>query len=131
MTPQPTQLSAEALDHITIDLIFALRDSLSEDVSRLDFWQGRAATAVETGAAGGEAWPQAVTIAARKLQIPQLALEPSKTVAKLGAIVDGHFSQWQGHVARNLVYIIALARVENTARKTKPETSAQAEEASF
>ncbi|GAA2185085.1 hypothetical protein GCM10009785_35260 [Brooklawnia cerclae] len=134
MTQPLTLLTADDLDDITVDLVFALRDSLTEDVSRLDFWQGRAATAIETAAAGGEAWPQAVTIAARKLQIPQLALEASKTITKLGGRIEGHYSQWQAHVARNLVYIVALARVENTSRKTPkpdPEPTTDTEEAIF
>ena len=42
------------LDRVTIDLIFALRDSLTDDgPSHIDFWSGgRAITALETAAAG-------------------------------------------------------------------------------
>ena len=43
----PTPLTVDDLDDLTIRLIFALRDSLT-DVSPLDFWQGRAATALAT-----------------------------------------------------------------------------------
>jgi len=60
-TPHPDQL-----DQATIGLIFALRDSLTDDgPSRLDFWGGRAATAIETAAAGADNANQAITIAAR------------------------------------------------------------------
>lgn len=64
----------ELLDQATIDLIFALRDSLTEaSPNRIDFWNGRAASAIATAAAGSQSAGQAITTAARKLQIDTLA----------------------------------------------------------
>ena len=123
-------LTPDRLDDLTIQLCFALRDSLT-DVSPLDFWQGRAATALATAAAGADSIQQAITIAARKLQIAGFDAKSSPIVVTVAKELDPHFRQWATHLDKTLVYIIALARVENTARKTKPETSAQAEEASF
>ena len=110
-----TDLTPEELDRATVDLIFALRDSLT-DVSPLDFWTGRVATALETAAAGSESLPQAVTTACRKLQIPVLTRSASHVAA---SVVDRvpDYEEWAGHVSRNIVYIVALARVENDTRK--------------
>ena len=44
-------MTPDDLDQVTVDLLFALRDSLTE-VSPLDFWAGRATTALTTAAAG-------------------------------------------------------------------------------
>ena len=117
----------EALDAITVDLVFALRDSLT-DVSRLDFWQGRAATAIETAAAGSETWSQAVTTAARKLQIDTLSNEAAKAVTRLADQLGDDYEAWASHIARNVVYIVALANVQRDARK-KPSRAATADHA--
>lgn len=109
-------MTPDELDAITVDLIFALRDSLT-DVSRLDFWAGRATTAIETAAAGASSFPEAVTVAARKLQIDTLSNEPAKVVTRLAAQLGDRYEQWASHVARNIVYIVALANVARDARK--------------
>jgi len=111
-------MNPETLDQITVDLIFALRDSLT-DVSRLDFWSGRATTAIETAAAGSETWEQAVTTAARKLQIDTLTNESSKTVVALSSKIESCYEEWAAHVSRNIVYIVALANVMREQKKTK------------
>ena len=55
-TPTPDQY-----DQATIDLIFALRDSLTDDgPSRIDFWNGRATSALLTAAAGSDNAGQAI-----------------------------------------------------------------------
>ena len=78
------------LDRVTIDLIFALRDSLTDDgPSLIDFWSGgRAITALETAAAGASTGAEALHIAARKLQIPQIASRHAKTVTDCDQIID-------------------------------------------
>lgn len=111
-------MNPETLDQITIDLIFALRDSLGV-VSRLDFWSGRATTAIETAAAGSESMPQAITSAARKLQIDVLTNDASQAATRIAAQIDGHYEEWAAHVARNIVYIVALANVKRDARKAR------------
>ena len=115
-------MTPEDLDQVTIDILFALRDSLT-DVSRLDFWQTRAATALETAAAGATDMHEAITVAARKLQIPTLALEASKAAVKAADRVTD-YEAWAAHVARNIVYIIALARVLNDEKKTAKKPAA-------
>ena len=78
----PTTPTPEQLDRATIDLIFALRDSLTEDgPSRIDFWTGgRAISALDAAAAGAATGAEAVTLAAQKLQIPQINKHQAKTV---------------------------------------------------
>jgi hypothetical protein len=129
-----TKPDLDDMDRITIDLLFALRDSLT-DVSRLDFWTGRATTALTTAAAGASTWAEAVTIAAHKLQIDVLTNGASETVARLGAEL-GDFEAWSSHVDRNIVYIVALANTERDSRKptrqpAEPISAATTEEIPF
>lgn len=113
-TPTPEQL-----DQATIDLIFALRDSLTDDgPSRIDFWGGRVTTALQTAAAGSDSAGQAVTTAAHKLQIETLRTAVAKTVKQAAAVIDQDYPAWAAHVDKNIVYIVALAAVENKNRKT-------------
>lgn len=111
------------LDQATISLIFALRDSLT-DVSRLDFWTDRCRTAIETAAAGSETAAHAVTTAARKLQIATLTKDAGTAAVAAAQVIDADYQAWAGHVARNLVYIIALARIENDQKKTRKAAQA-------
>lgn len=116
----------EDLDRATISLIFALRDSLTDDgPSRLDFWNLRATTAVETAAAGAANFGQTVTIACRKLQIPALSKSGAERIIEAGQIIDMDYAAWARHIAQNIMYIVAIARVENSeiqaARKTAKE----------
>ena len=114
--PTPT---TNELDQATIDLIFCLRDSLTDDgPSRLDFWGGRATSALETAAAGADNAAQALTIACHKLQITTLTTEAAKQATKACQVIDQDFPAWQAHVNRTLVYVVALAKVMNS--KTKP-----------
>lgn len=109
-TPTP-----EDLDFATIKLIFALRDSLTDDgPSRLDFWNERATTAIETAAAGASTAGQAITTAARKLQIPSLTKPAAQHAADAAEIIDQDYTAWARHIQQNIVYIVALARIENT-----------------
>lgn len=111
-------------DQVTIDLVFALRDSLTDaGPSRLDFWTGRAATAIETAAAGATTWGQAVTTAARKLQIDTLTGPASAVVTAHQAVIDADYEAWAAHVARNIVYIIALANIDRDNRKPRKTTT--------
>ena len=109
-------LAPDRLDDLTIQLCFALRDSLT-DVSPLDFWQGRAATALATAAAGADSIQQAITIAARKLQIDGFDAKASPIVVAVAKELDPHFRQWATHLDKTLVYIIALARATNADAK--------------
>jgi len=121
-TPTPDELDAA-----TIDLIFALRDSLTDDgPSRMDFWAGRAASAIETAAAGADSAGQAITIAARKLQIETLSASAAPVALRAGEVIDRDFQAWASHVARNIVYIVAVAYVAREARsKTKTAKTAE------
>lgn len=109
------------LDMATVWLIFALRDSLTDDgPSRLDFWTTRAVTAIETAAAGASDAGQAVTTMCRKLQIPSLTKAASQRAVDAAEIIDADYQRWQRHIQQNIVYIVALARVQNTiAKETK------------
>lgn len=113
-TPTPDQY-----DQATIDLIFALRDSLTDDgPSRIDFWGGRVTTAIQTAAAGADNAGQAITTAAHKLQIETLRTAVAKTVKQAAQVIDIDYPAWAAHVDKNIVYIVALAAVENKTRKT-------------
>ncbi|KMY23300.1 hypothetical protein ACU19_04815 [Actinobaculum suis] len=124
-----TNINPEVLDRATIDLIFALRDSLTDDgPSRLDFWSGgRASTALETAAAGASTASEALTIAARKLQIPQIVAAQAKNVVRACEVIDQDYEAWAGHVARNIVYIVALADVERLERRAARKAEKEAE----
>ena len=138
MTTTPTP---EQLDRATIDLIFALRDSITDDgPSLIDFWSGgRAISALEAAAAGASTGAEAVSLAARKLQIPQIAGKQAKTVTRCAAIIDLDYGAWASHITRNAVYILALADVERQERKasraetktTKTATKPQQESLPF
>lgn len=119
-----TAPSLEDMDEATISLIFALRDSLTEDgPSRLDFWSGgRAATAIQTAAAGSSDSHQMLTTACRKLQIPQITVSQSPTVIAACDVIDRDYTAWQDHTNRTIVYIIALADMRRRqAKNTKKE----------
>ena len=116
----------EKLDETTVALVFALRDSLTPDgPSRLDFWAGRAASAIETAAAGSSDAHQAITTACRKLQIPVLTKDASKAAVQSAAVIDTDYEAWAAHVARSIVYIVALANTRREVRKPKPITDTQ------
>ena len=120
-TPTPDEL-----DQATIDLIFCLRDSLTDDgPSRMDFWNGRATTAVESAAAGASDAAQAVTIACRKLQISVLTAEASRRARRAARTIDQDFSAWQRHIDRTLVYVVALAKIQNQDKKTRKTTDTE------
>jgi hypothetical protein len=109
----------EQLDNVTIRLIFALRDSLTDDgPSFIDFWSGgRAISALEAAAAGASTGAEAVSLAAKKLQIPQIASRQAKTVTECAAIIDQDYAAWAAHITRNAVYILALADVQRLEKK--------------
>lgn len=123
-TPTPDQLDAA-----TIDLVFALRDSLTSDgPSLIDFWADRATTAIATAAAGSDTAGQAITTACRKLQIDTLAANAAPVAHRAAQIIDADYQAWARHVDQALVYIVALARLERDSRKRgkKPTTAATA-----
>lgn len=121
--PTPT---TEQLDQATIDLIFVLRDSLTDDSpSRRDFWGGRCTTAIQTAAAGADNAAHAITIAARKLQIEVLTTEASKRASKAAAIIDMDYQKWETHIDQTLIYIVALAKIQNSTQKAKKTTETQ------
>ena len=126
-TPTPEQL-----DSATIDLIFALRDSLTDDgPSRIDFWSGRATTAIQTAAAGSDTAGQAITTAAHKLQIIILPPNAAKRARRAAEIIDADYQAWATHIDRNLVYVVALAQLENRTNKTAKKTAKTTEEIPF
>ena len=119
-----TTRTPEQLDSATIDLIFALRDSLTDDgPSRLDFWGGRATTAIQTAAAGSDSAGQAISTAAHKLQIIILPPNAAKRARRAAEIIDADYQAWATHIDRNLVYIVALAQLENRTNKTTKKTT--------
>lgn len=130
-TPTPDQLDAA-----TIDLVFALRDSLTDDgPSLIDFWSDRGATAIATAAAGSDSAGQAITTACRKLQIGALSAGAAPVARRAAEIIDADYAAWARHVDQSLVYIVALARLErdNRRRGTKPTatTTISTEEPKF
>lgn len=117
----------DRFDDLTITLVYALRDSLTE-VTPLDFWQGRAASAIATAAAGADSIQQAVTIACRKLQIDGIAAEAAPRIVAVARELAPHFEAWVQHIDRTLVYIIALARADNAAKREARKAAREATE---
>ncbi|MDU1580840.1 hypothetical protein [uncultured Cutibacterium sp.] len=109
-------------DRTTVDLIFALRSSLTE-VSLLDFWGGRVTTAISTAAAGSENAGQAITTACRKLQIETPSPRAAADMRRVAGTIDTDYQGWASHVARNIVYIVALAMCERENRKATKKTA--------
>lgn len=110
-------------DMATIWLIFALRDSLTPSgPSFLDFWGERGRTAIETAAAGSDNAGQAITTMCRKLQIPTLGKAASERAQEAAGIIDADYPAWARHIQQNVVYVIALARVQNTIAQENKET---------
>lgn len=122
MQPIDTPTTDE-LDEATIVLVFALRDSLTDGgPSRIDFWSGgRAATALQAAAAGASTAAEALTIAARKLQITQIAATKAKTALQACATIDRDFEAWASHIDQTIVYIVALADVRRQEAKLAKE----------
>lgn len=113
-TPTPDQL-----DSATVDLIFALRDSLTDaSPGLIDFWNERAATAIETAAAGADNAPQALSIACRKLQIHTIKPSAVDTAKRATDIIGQDFHAWAAHIAQTMPYIVMLARLDRDNRKT-------------
>lgn len=110
----------------TVDLLNALLDSADVQTIGVANWWPRAATALETAAAGGESAAHAVTIAARKLQIETLTRDASETVARVAPLIDADYPGWSETVAREAVYIVALARVSREERKTAAKAAREA-----
>lgn len=106
------------LTQATINLIFALRDSLTEDgPSRLDFWDTRCITALQTAAAGASNEGEVLEIVCRKLQIPSLTAKVSKDAVGALTLIGESFQAWQRLIDREGVYILALAKLQNRTRK--------------
>lgn len=121
-TPTPDEL-----DDCTVELIFILRDSLTDDgPDRLAFWTDRAGTALQASAAGSSTAAEAITAACRKLQVPGLDLDAAQRATRVAATIDRDFQAWAEHVARNAVYVVALARVANDERKTARKAARKA-----
>lgn len=121
----------EQLDKATISLIFALRDSLTDDgPSRIDFWTGgRAISALESAAAGASTGAEAITMAAKKLQIPQISKHAAKTVVETAAVIDQDYGAWASHISRNAVYILALADIERIEQRDQALAAREAKKA--
>lgn len=107
------------LTNASVELVNALLDSADVHTIGVPNWWPRATTALETAAAGAESAAHAVTIASRKLQIDTLSKESAVTVARVAPIIDADYQAWVQTVAREAVYIVALARVAREERKQR------------
>lgn len=111
-------LTPDQLDAATVDLIFALRDSLTDaGPDLIDFWNERAATAIETAAAGADTAPQALSIACRKLQIEGIKPGAVDTAKRATDVMGEDFQAWVAHVSKTMPYIVMLARLDRDNRK--------------
>src|ERR1700749_1891934 len=114
MTTTPTH---EALSEATVALLSALLDSASSDVIGAANWWPRAEAALSTSAAGASTVGEAVTIAARNLQIDTTAARTDAALAQACEVIAAGFSDWQSLMDREAVYLIALTRIHRQARK--------------
>ncbi|MGO4923273.1 hypothetical protein [Bifidobacterium choerinum] len=96
----------------------ALLDSADVDTIGASHWWDRASAALQAAAAGATTLAQATTIAAAKLQVDVLSESASRTVTALAEVIDPSYTEWADRVAAEHVYMVALVRVERTARRT-------------
>lgn len=119
MPTQPNKKpSLEDLDRATITLIFVLRDSLTDaGPSYMDFWSGRATSALQTAAAGADNAAHALTIATRKLQIDSLRTSTAAKTAEAIKTIDQDYTTWATRVDQHLIYLMQLAFLEREDHK--------------
>lgn len=115
-------ITGDVLIDATTDLLIALRDSLT-DVSPMDFWSGRAVTALETAAAGSEDAGQAVTTACRKLQIPVIAPRAVDTIGRVTQVIGADYERWAAMISRESVYLAVLAKIKSDGQKEARKTA--------
>ncbi|GAB3191865.1 hypothetical protein [Nesterenkonia suensis] len=118
----------DELDAVTIDLIFILRDSLTE-LSALDFWSGRAVSAIQTAAAEADDPGHAISRAAEKLQIDSLPGSVAEKVRDISTTIRRDYQAWADHVDRNLIQVVALASAERDQRRRGTKHTHQTETA--
>ena len=70
------------------------------------------------------------------MQIETLTPFAAKAASQAAAVIDTDIEAWAGHVARNIVYIVALANVDRdnrkpTSAKTRTATVTATQEVAF
>lgn len=123
-TPAPTPPETILAD-LAVEFVNAILDSVDTAVIKpMDFWE-RAKTALETGAAISTTWATCVSKTGRKLQISTLTKSSGETVTRIGiALGDpAAFAAFRRLIARDGIYLIAMARVaRDTRRAERAET---------
>ncbi|GAA3878415.1 hypothetical protein GCM10022243_48900 [Saccharothrix violaceirubra] len=114
-TPTPPP-SPDELIQATVAWLNALLDSASADVLGVAHYWDRAQSALIT-AATADTVGEAVTTAARKLQIETTQARTDTALLEACAVIAADYPAWQARVEREAVYLVALARVARTARK--------------
>lgn len=117
-------INLDPLERATVDLMFALRDSLTDrGPSFVEFWSGgRCESAIRAAAAGATDAAEAVSKTAHQLQIDQYTVTQSPEVVRIVAVIGPRFQEWKHLVKRKTPYLRALADVERAAKRDpKPE----------
>lgn len=120
---------SDDLTTLTVEWLSALLDSASVDIIGATHWWDRAASALETAAAGADSAAQATTIACRKLQIDVLSEQSSATVADIAARLDTRWGEWVEKIAAESIYLVALCRVQRAERRARREPKQDTSEA--
>ncbi len=122
-TPTPDPPTREHLIDATVKWTSALLDSASSDEIGPANWWPRATSALVT-ASGASTIGEAVTTAARKLQVDVAAPHADAELLAASDIIAQDYPAWAQLVDREAVYLIALTRVYRNARKAARKATA-------
>ncbi|KZS63115.1 hypothetical protein [Mycobacterium ostraviense] len=106
----------------TVRWLSALLDSATVQEIGVSNWWSRAKTALETAAASADTYSQAVSVAARKLQIDTLRQASSAQLLGPGStedVISPRLDEWRLLAQRDAVYIVGLVQIQRAARRGK------------
>lgn len=113
------ELSDDDLTTVAADIALALAASMSTDKIQPKHWWDRLQSSLVAASERSPSWPEWVSTAARKLQIDVLSPRSSSLSTWGERLRDRpDFTRFARFVARNAVYVIAVARGERERRKT-------------
>lgn len=106
------------LRRATVEWLSAVLDSAHVDTIGVSNWWDRATAALQT-AATASSYGEAVSTAARKLQIDVYRDTSAATLARLETVIGADLPAWSEIVHAEAPYLVALVRIHRQARKEK------------
>lgn len=104
---------------LAVQLVLAMMRSASTDKIRpIDWWE-RARSALETGAATAETFPQLVAVMGRKLQIDATVEDSSKAICSLAEtlLASGDFGKFRHLCETQALYVVAIAQARRAEQR--------------